>query len=133
MEEKIIKEKRMENGLTLAVHDRSRKIAGDRWLVKITAEIKIPVKDVMAGQDAPSNPGVEKITELLGDEVAYEYQDERNFVDDSEKEAVLNEMLDSYMNSSFAYLSNPEFPRRVILREYGRALEKRSWYASDDA
>ncbi len=133
MEEKIIEKKKLENGLILVLVDRSRKIAGDRWLVKFAAEIKIPVRDVLTGAGASSTADVDKIADLLGDEVIHTYEDERNFIDDSEKDAVLDGMLDSYLNTSFAYLSNPEFPRRFVLREYGRALEKKSWYTSEEA
>ncbi len=133
MAEKIVKEEKLENGRTLVIVDQSRKIAGDRWLVALNAEITIPVDDVISGEEAPSSADPDKIKDLLGPEVVYTYKDERNFVDDHEKETVFNGMLESYMNSSLSYLSNPAFPRRFVLREYARAQEKRTWYPSEDA
>jgi hypothetical protein len=35
----------LSNGLTLEIWDRSRPVAGDRWLVVLEGTVKVPVND----------------------------------------------------------------------------------------
>ena len=50
MYEKLIETIALKNGLALEIYDQSRKIAGDRWLVKIAAKIDIPIDSLNLDQ-----------------------------------------------------------------------------------
>ena len=43
MNEKLIKTIVLGNGLIIEIYDHSRKVAGDRWLVKMVAKVDIPI------------------------------------------------------------------------------------------
>jgi hypothetical protein len=43
MNDKLIKTIVLGNGLILEIYDHSRKIAGDRWLVKMVSKVDIPI------------------------------------------------------------------------------------------
>jgi len=44
VESKLIDRVPLENGLTLEMFDRSRPVAGDRWLVSFEARIEVKVR-----------------------------------------------------------------------------------------
>jgi len=41
--EKLINTIVLGNGLILEIYDHSRKVAGDRWLVKMVSKVDIPI------------------------------------------------------------------------------------------
>jgi len=55
---------------------------------------------------------------VLGKKVVYERTMERNFIDNKEKEKLLNDFCDASTESSLLYLSTPNFPKRFIVKEY---------------
>jgi hypothetical protein len=71
---------------------------------------------------------VEEIVSSLGESVIFEQKKERNFIDENQKDDVLNEMVDSFVNSSIDYVSNPDFPKRYIMRQHRENLRRKSWY-----
>jgi hypothetical protein len=126
--EKLIKTIMLENGLQLEVVDCSRKIAGDRWQVELKIRINVPVRLLSKEDNHQLELKVEEIMSSLGERVCFEQKRERNFIDENRKEDVLKEMADSFINSSIAYVSHPDFPKRYILRQYRKYLRRKSWY-----
>lgn len=100
--DKPIQTERLENGLTLEIVDRSRQVAGDRWYLEIVARMEIPL-------DGP-------LGEQLGDRVVFEQRRVRNFVDSAQKDAAVDEMVDSFLTTVRPYLGHPDFPRRYAER-----------------
>ena len=49
-------------------------------------------------------------------------------IDAMEKDEILNSLIDSFFYSTFDYVSNPDFPKRYILRQYKENLRRKSWY-----
>jgi hypothetical protein len=128
VDDKLIKTIDLKNGLHLEVLDCSRKIAGDRWQVVMTVSMNIPLK--MLGPVNGDRPdlNVNEVISLIGKNVRFEQKKERNFVDENRKEDVFNDLIDSFFHNSIDYISNPDFPKRYILRQYKEHLKKRSWY-----
>ncbi|MBU2549570.1 MAG: hypothetical protein KKB20_14225 [Proteobacteria bacterium] len=109
---------RLDNGLTLELHDRSRNLAGDRWLVTFQARIEIEVKpDWFAGRP-DSGPSYEDIRAALGDRTVYTYEKTRNFIDKGQRVEVFEALKTRFLENSLSYLSSPDFPRRLLLRKY---------------
>ena len=105
----------LKNGLTLEVLDRSRKIAGDRWLVSFAARVEIEVSpDALADQDV-SEDTLKDISRLAGEKACYHYQDERNFVAGENKDATFKELKERFLDTNLRYLSSPVFPTKLIL------------------
>lgn len=113
--EEIIKNLSLSNGLTLNIYNESRKVAGDRWLVKCTAAIEVPVNRLKANK---MNIDAEQAAAVLGETVLFKQKQERNFVDDNEYGPLLAEMVTSFTDSLKSYFEHPEFAQRFILKSY---------------
>lgn len=125
MENNVIKKVQLENGLLLAVLDDSKKVAGDRWLVKLRAKVDIPVRDYLG--DEPEQT-VQDILETLGPCITYEKCMERNFIDTRVKESLFNEFCEAILKNSARYLSTPKFPRQFIIKKYREYKQRKNWY-----
>ena len=121
MEEKLIDKIALENGLTLEIHDRSRKVAGDRWLVSFEARIYVEVKPEYFQGDAGTKPSFDAIQKAVGKEVSYSYETSQHFVDETEKDDVFEGMKDRFLTTTLPYLSNAKFPRNTILSQFKAA------------
>lgn len=128
MKEKLIKTMDLENGMQLNFYDTSRKIAGDRWQVSLVVRMEIPVTEVLIKDPGQSTESVNEIVTVLGENVLFEQKRERNFIDDTQKAKMFKELYDSFVNSTFVYLSNEAFPRKYIAKKYREAVKKGSWY-----
>jgi hypothetical protein len=128
MKEKLIKTMDLENGMQLNFYDTSRKIAGDRWQVSLVVRMEIPVTEVLIKDPGQSTESVNEIVTVLGENVLFEQKRERNFIDDTQKAEMFKELYDSFVNSTFVYLSNEAFPRKYIAKKYREAVKKGSWY-----
>ena len=128
MAEELIKTVELKNGLQLELLDTSRKIAGDRWQVVLSIRINIPVRLLSRDDNDQAGLNVEEIMLSLGESVCFEQKRERNFIDVNQKDAVLNELVDSFIHSSIDYVSNPDFPKRYILQQHRENLRRKSWY-----
>jgi len=72
MEGKLIDKVRLENGLTLELYDRSRRVAGDRWLVSFVARIDVEVKpEYFQDHDTP-NISFDDIRAAVADKATYQ-------------------------------------------------------------
>jgi hypothetical protein len=131
MEEKLIKTTDLKNGLRLEIYDSSRSVGGDRWQVVLTAKIKIPVNMLSRGADTPVAFNVDDITSSIGEKVCFEQKRERNFIEKKEKDKILNNLIDLYLSSSIDYVSNPDFPKRYIIRQYKEYQKRNSWYPDE--
>lgn len=128
MKEKLIKTMDLENGMQLNFYDASRKIAGDRWQISLVVRMEIPVTEVLIKDPGQSTESVNEIVTLLGENVLFEQKRERNFIDETQKAEMFKELYDTFVNSTFVYLSNEAFPRKYIAKKYRKAVEKGSWY-----
>lgn len=128
MADSLIKKIKLENGLNLEFHDSSKKIAGDRWQVKLTVRVEIPVNDYLQNIEAEMN--VDDVKKILGKSIYYEKNMVRNFIDNKEKEKLLNGFCDSFLKSTLSYLSEPNFPKRFIVKNYNEYKSRKGWYQS---
>ena len=128
IEEKLIKTIELKNSRTLELYDASRKVASDRWLVQLIARIKISIDASLFDKADLSIIDMEDVRNALGAEITFEKKRERNFIDQKKKREVLEDLMNSFINTSIAYLSNNKFPGNFILNEYKKYKEKRSWY-----
>jgi hypothetical protein len=128
VDEKLIRTVDLKNGLRIEVLDSSRNTAGDRWQVAATIRIKIPAKMLSPDNNTQEAISVDEIISTLGEAVCFEKKRERNFIDANEKDEILNNLVESFFSSSLDYVSNPDFPKRYILRQYKEYLKRKSWY-----
>ncbi len=128
MKEKLIKTMDLENGMQLNFYDASKKLAGDRWLISLVVRMEIPITEVLKKDPDQSTESVDEIATVLGESVLFEQKRERNFIDEAQKAEMFKELYDTFVNSTFVYLSNEAFPRKYITKKYREAVENGSWY-----
>lgn len=126
MEEQHIKEIPLENNLRIHIYDASRRLAGDRWLVKLIARIPIAVDNVLSEAEA-GLPTKAAVKELIGDELVFEQEKIRNFIDEREKDEVFQALLDHFLSHSLTYLSHPEFAKRYTLKTFKEKEKQKVW------
>ena len=130
MNEKLIKTIVLGNGLILEIYDHSQKVAGDRWLVKMVAKVDISIDYLTSITRGSSklNLQVDELKKFFDACIRYENKRERNFISEKEKDDVFDDLLTSYLKSSQAYLSHPDFPIRYAAREYLKKKQQSTWY-----
>jgi hypothetical protein len=125
MQEEPIDEMRLDNGLTLYLYDRSRPVAGDRWLVSFVARIDVEVRPEYFKNKGAEGLDFDEIKSALGDRVTYHHEKKRNFIAEVEKDRVFKSLKDRFLGASLGYLSSFEFPRKLVLMRYQEALGQR--------
>ncbi|MFH1580697.1 MAG: hypothetical protein ABIC39_01260 [Pseudomonadota bacterium] len=128
MEEVLINTIDLENGLELKLFDRSRKLAGDRWLVSLIARIEIPTNDPLLKEDGSSSLNFDEAIKVLGEKLLFEQKRERIYIDEKEKDEVMKGIQDSFLSTSLPYLSRSDFSRKYILKKFNEKIKKDSWH-----
>ncbi|MEA1968628.1 MAG: hypothetical protein U9N77_10480 [Thermodesulfobacteriota bacterium] len=118
MEEKMIKKIELDNGQTLELFDCSKKIADDAVVVRMSARIKVDVKEDLFSKEDLKEISFKDILNKVGDSALFEYKAERNFIMNPDKEAVFQKLVDTFFENMVQYLSKSEFPKKLILKQY---------------
>ncbi|MFH2060176.1 MAG: hypothetical protein ABIJ59_14900 [Pseudomonadota bacterium] len=118
MEPSLYKTIKLENGQTLSILDISRKISDDAFVVKMKALIDIKIEPEMLSNILPSGVSFEDIQTALGDNIAYEYEMERNFILNHEKDELFQELVDTFLKNLGQYVAKPNFPGKVVIKAY---------------
>ena len=128
--EKLIKTIVLGNGLILEIYDHSRQVAGGRWLVKMVAKVDIAIDYLINNTRGSSklNLQIDELRKFFDASIRYEQKRERNFISEKEKDIVFDDLLTSFLKSSQAYLSHPDFPIRYAVREYSKKKQQSTWY-----
>jgi len=132
MNEKLIKTMVLKNGLTLEIYDQSREIAGDRWLVKMAAKIDIPIDHLCLRDGLSKHVTLNALKEAFDNRIRYEQRRERNFIAEKEKDAVFNDLMNSFLTSTREYLSHPNFAMRYAVKEYLKLQQQKMWYQGEN-
>ncbi|HMA85540.1 MAG TPA: hypothetical protein VKN73_07540 [Desulfosalsimonadaceae bacterium] len=126
MEEQHIKEIPLKNNLRLHIYDASRRLAGDRWLVKMIARIPISVDDALSDAEA-GLPAKSAVKELIGENIVFEQEKIRNFIDEGEKNDVFQALLNNFLDHLLTYLSHPAFAKRYTLKTFQEKEKQKAW------
>lgn len=120
----IIEQRRLENNMTLTVHDQSKKMAGDRWLIKIICEAEIPVDDGFFSRVPEEDVALQaEVREAMAGSLTFSVTKERTFVAETERAALVELMVSEIMNNMVTYLNRPEFPEKLFARKYAELRE----------
>ncbi|MFC1863201.1 hypothetical protein ACFL1Z_04525 [Thermodesulfobacteriota bacterium] len=122
IEGKLIDKIQLKNGLTLEMIDRSRHVAGDRWLVSFQSKIEVEIRSEYFEDQQEGDISFEAAQSTLGEKVTYRYEKIRNFIGEREVKEILDGMKERFLATSLAYLSKQEFPQKLILRKYKDAV-----------
>jgi hypothetical protein len=124
MEERLVEKRALENGLILELYDRSRRLAGDRWLVSLAVRMDVDVGSEHFQDLDSSEISLDDIRKVVGPKVAYRYEKIRNFVEETVKDEVFQGLKERFLDANLDYLSNPGFAQKLILRKYGQVKER---------
>jgi len=127
-DEKLISTISLENGLSISIYDGSKKIAGDRWQVNLTARIQILTDQVQFTRVDPEKRS--EIIKEIGEKIYYEKKLIRNFVAENKKEETVTALWKSFLQITRPYFSSRQFAERFVLKTYADSLEKRKWVNS---
>lgn len=122
MSEAQIKPLCLKNNLLIHFHDRSKKIAGDRWHVSLVARIEIPIQESDFTHISQEKIDITDIKRQLGDQVVFEQKREKVFVGENEKDSLIKKMIDTFRLDMVPYLSRMDFPGKYVVREYRKSL-----------
>ena len=127
-EEKLIRSFSLENELLISFYDESKKIAGDRWQVTVTARIQIVTDQVQFTRMDPEKRS--EIIQVVGEQINYDKKLIRNFIEEKQKEEVVTALYESFLQITRPYFSHRQFAERFVLKTYADSLEKRKWVNS---
>jgi len=127
-DEKLINTISLENDLIISFYDCSKKIAGDRWQVNLTARIQILTDQVQFTRVDKEKRY--EIIQAVGEQINYEKKLIRNFVAEKQKEETVTALWKSFLQITRPYFSHRQFAERFILKTYADSLEKRKWVNS---
>ena len=123
--EKLYKTIDIGNGLKIEIFDGSKNIVGDRWLVTFIARMEIQISETYPLKDNQYTVNIDDIIKTLGAKVVFEKKIERFFIDEKVKNDVFYELYELFSKNILSYLSNPEFPKRFIMKRYNDYLRKK--------
>lgn len=115
----LVDEKRFTNGINLKIVDKSSKIAGDRWAIKVICEISMPIPvDFMKSYSDNNQELFNKFYEKTAGEIRYHIVRERNFIDDKEHDRVIRELVLQFDKTVDDYLNSLTFPKKLVAKEF---------------
>ncbi len=117
-------EKELPNGMTITYVDESKKLAADRWLVKLRCRIAIPLQGWMLEALAGDDPETVYCLEQLGGRLLHEMVMERNFIDGTEKDRLKEEMIERLEDAVLGYLSKEAFVRQLFTVKLAEVREE---------
>lgn len=117
-EDRIVDERRLENGLTAYFYDMSRPVAGDRFQVQLKLHIPVEVREEYFRNCAAPRKDYEDFTAAFGPYISFEQEKVRNFVDVNMVGHVLHEMKEDMLKSNLVYLSKPTFAEKYVSKVF---------------
>nr|WP_320191300.1 hypothetical protein [uncultured Desulfobacter sp.] len=114
----------LDHGHCLEIFDDSRKIGADAWVVIMTAIMKVPVETSLFTSQPLSDNEFDDILNTLGSPIEYRYRLERNMIMDHEKDSVLENLVNTFLENTGKYVANPKFPEKLALKAYRDRVEK---------
>lgn len=115
----IIEQRSLENNMRLTVYDQSKKMAGDRWLIKIICEAELPVDDGFFSRVVEADLALQaEIREKMAGSVKFSAVKERTFIAETERAALVELMVADILTNMVTYLNKPGFPEKLFARKY---------------
>lgn len=124
--ENLLETLNLSKGLVLNVYDSSKRIAGDRWQVCMIARMDIPVVYDPAFFSVGNADEFRDFQNEVKNIVRYEQKRVRNFIDEKNKNLVLQNLVESFLRGSLTYLKRPAFPGQYVVKQYKEHLKKKA-------
>jgi hypothetical protein len=125
VDERIIKDVDLKNGVCREVLDSPRPVAGDRPGIVLTLRIKISADMLSPGEETQMALNLDEIMSLIAERLCYHQRQERHCIDTREKDEVENNLNELLFSSSLDYVSNPDFLKRCMLHQNKEYLKRK--------
>jgi hypothetical protein len=122
---KLVEKIDLPNNLVLEVHDYSRLVAGDRWLVGLLARIPVEISEEDFADRAQELH--KDFLKEQGHVIYFELKKERIFIDEKEKDQVFNQMLNELKENVLSYMGHKSFAKGFIRRQIQAFKERQKW------
>lgn len=109
----ILSENKLVNGVELSIIDESKKIAGDRWFVKLCGRALVPWSGEMEELLQKAGGDLKHLKDSLG-EIVFEIVRERNFISETEKQKTIDVMLSDIQENIVTYIEKPMFIEKLV-------------------
>ena len=119
MPKNLIETITLPNGLILELWDKSRPMAGDRWLISLLAKMEVPVLPEYFSTLDNGEKAHRDLLAAYGDPLVFTQEKTRHFVDEKDTKDMLAELCQRFKDNLVSYLANPKFPSRYTLKKYG--------------
>ena len=119
----ILEEKKLSNEVIVTVQDESKKLAADRWLIKLRCVSTIAWSDWMdeiIEAKADINSEIRKDLEPI----RYEIVRERNFVDERDKSKIVADMQSALLENIEKYMESATFAQNCFKKKLEEWREK---------
>jgi len=123
VEVKHLGDEQFANGVVVRFYDESRRVAGDRWQVKVRCDITVLVSEQFWSLVSGEPELIDEIRAVLGDEIVLSKAIERNFISEEEKEVLVAEIVSRNRRNIYGYLADPGIPERIFQRRYKEVRE----------
>ena len=122
---KLITNRSLDNGMDLHYFDSSKRMAGDRWLVRLQCKSAFPVLNFYYNQYHHIEPELfDALKEKMGESVSFEITKERTFVPEQDKDTVLHELIEQADSTISSYLNTPQFSEKVFIQQVEKVMQQ---------
>jgi len=121
----IIADKKIRDGISITFYDRSREIVGDRWQVELVGEMEIPVSETFWAAVSENDADLlDCVRKKIGNRIHFSVSRIRNFVDQDEKQPLIDEMVRRFEKNIMHYLDSPDFSQKLFVKNFNEARDK---------
>jgi len=114
----------LANGIIVSYENMSRLIAADRWLVKIKCKVFCPVNlDDLSSLAGDDQELLAELRNVFAEGLSHEILRERNFVDEAEKQEIIEEIIAQYEINVENYMGSDVFTRRLLKTRAGEIVD----------
>jgi hypothetical protein len=131
MEKTLIETITLPNGLTLELWDKSKPMAGDRWLISLLAKVEVPVLPEYFSTLDNGEQAYRDLLAAYGDPLVFTQEKTRHFVDEKDTKDVLARLCQRFKDNLLSYLGNPRFASLFVMKKYGD-LQDRQYSSGKD-
>jgi len=121
----LLRSLRLDNGLIIEFYDHSNRYFGDYHRVCVEACCRVPVTPEWFATSVDSDVEFRTAQAVLGHEAVFIKRLERMGVAGAAMAEAREDIIESFIRSSVAYLSSGAFPSRFIAAELRRRREGR--------
>jgi hypothetical protein len=131
MSKNLIETITLPNGLILELWDKSRPMAGDRWLISLLAKVEVPVLPEYFSTLDKGEQAYRDLLAAYGDPLVFTQEKTRHFVDEKDTKDVLAGLCQRFKDNLLSYLGNPRFASLYVMKKYGD-LQDRQYSSGQD-